>query len=243
MTRAPFLGDRNSASILLSVAIGAWFISEFGFSYFDNRFWILRCVAGLLLILSAISLRRRLNHSDRLARTDELTELVNRRGLLETLQIEGKRVQWYGHCVSLALLDCDGFKQINDQQGHVIGDQVLRRIGHAIQQETRSFDHVGRLGGDEFLLILPDADQDHVRGVIERLRKSLQAELREEFPDLTFSIGVLSIPAATTANERDVDQMDYLNQVDRVMYAAKREGTDRTRYATFAPTNSSAAIK
>src|SRR5258708_10395016 len=106
---------------------------------------------------------------EELAMVDELTGLLNRRTLIERLEAEWGRCQRYKRPLSLVLLDVDFFKQVNDRHGHHTGDQALIAIGRLIEQSVRQVDTPGRLGGDEFLLILPETPPTGAMEVATRL--------------------------------------------------------------------------
>jgi len=163
-------------------------------------------------------LERRLEH---LATCDSLTDIHNRRSILNLLdQLLQRRTP-----LSVLLLDLDFFKQVNDRFGHAGGDCVLQRFAHIICQEKRSRDFFGRLGGEEFLLILDGADVDEALQIAERLRTSVSAQpiaLRnEQAVALTVSIGL------TQANPDDSSASDVLLRADHALYRAKQQGRNR----------------
>ena len=215
-------------------ALGATLISLFAWCWIEaaaTANWppllpgqCLRFVVALWLVAGMSRLRMRLAQAHRLARLDSLTGLPNRQALVEALDAELSRIRRFGRPFTVALLDCDGFKGINDRGGHLAGDEVLRRIGLALRQHTRRYDCVGRLGGDEFLLVLSEVDVENAVLVAERLRAALRHFVEREYPTLTFSLGVVTFRTA------DLDWDDCIQQADDAMYAAKRQGPDRTRF-------------
>ena len=184
----------------------------------------MRFVVALWLVVWMSRLRERLAQAYRLARLDSLTGLPNRQALVEALDAELSRTRRFGRPFTVALLDCDGFKGINDRGGLLAGDDVLRRIGLALRQHTRRYDCVGRLGGDEFLLVLSEVDGENAVLVAERLRAALRHFVEREYPALTFSLGVVTFRTA------DCDWDECIQQADDAMYAAKRKGPDQTRF-------------
>ena len=184
----------------------------------------MRFVVALWLVAWMSRLRERLTEAYRLARLDSLTGLPNRQALVEALDAELSRTRRFGRPFTVALLDCDGFKGINDRGGHLAGDEVLRHIGLALRQLTRRYDCVGRLGGDEFLLILSEVDREEAALIVERLRTALRHFVEREYPVLTFSLGVVTFRTA------DLDWEDCVQRADDAMYAAKRQGPDQTRF-------------
>ena len=185
---------------------------------------ILRLLIALWLVAWMGRLRERLAEAQRFARLDALTGLPNRQALVEALVSELNRSRRFGRPFTLALLDCDGFKGINDRGGHHAGDAVLRQIGVALRQHTRPYDCVGRLGGDEFLLVLSEVDYDDATLIAERLRAALRHFVERDHPTLTFSLGVVTFLAS------DLDWEACLQQVDHAMYTAKRRGPDETQF-------------
>lgn len=147
---------------------------------------------------------------------DPLTGLLNRRFLeLEWPRCAGAAHR-YGHPISLALIDLDGFRDINRQSGHTAGDDVLRRVGQAFAGATRSSDVVVRYGGDEFAVILPRASADEARMFAERLNRHMR-----ETVGLTASIGLATWDTAAPTLDRAV------READRTLCAAKAAGGNR----------------
>jgi diguanylate cyclase (GGDEF)-like protein len=169
-------------------------------------------------------LRDNLVLAERLARIDSLTGLPNRQALIESLEAEISRAKRFGRPFSLALLDCDGFKSINDRNGHLAGDEVLRRIGKSLQTNTRPFDCAGRWGGDEFLLVLSEVNHMDAEMLAERLRAGIRHDVEREYPSLAFSLGVVTFVDAGLGWE------GCLRRVDQAMYSAKRSGRNETRF-------------
>ncbi len=164
------------------------------------------------------ALERRLEH---LATCDSLTDIHNRRSILTVLeQLLQRRAS-----LSVLLLDLDFFKQVNDRFGHAGGDCVLQRFAHIIRSEKRSRDFFGRLGGEEFLLILDGADAAEALQIAERLRASVNAQpialQNEQAVALTVSIGL------TQAGPDDSSASDVLLRADRALYRAKQQGRNR----------------
>ncbi len=122
------------------------------------------------LIAARESLRDQATH-------DSLTGLWNRAATLELLVNELARQQRHGGSIGVALIDLDGFKQINDTYGHLVGDQILRAAAQAMQRATRRYDSVGRFGGEEFILVLPGCDHINARSHAERVRSAIEQVL------------------------------------------------------------------
>ncbi len=192
-----------------------------------------RATLNSLLILWTSRVRQNLERAQRSARIDSLTGLPNRQAILDALESELCRARRFRRPFSVAMLDGDGFKAINDQHGHLAGDRALQQIAAALRKQTRAYDHLGRFGGDEFVLILSEADVAEIPAVFERLRTALQNELNSEYPSLTFSIGVVTIRADRDLPSRPFDLFECLRQADEAMYVAKRSGRGQTCFQTY----------
>jgi len=162
----------------------------------------------------------------KMAVTDERTNLLNDRYLKRRLVEEFKRAQRYGAPLSVAMLDLDHFKQVNDKYGHDCGDLVLRDFGQLLVQNARTTDIVGRYGGEEFLMVLPNTDGIRAAIVADRVRKAAEEQVykyKEFLVRTTVSIGVASYPAnAAVTNEEDL-----LKAADTALYRAKQVSRNR----------------
>ncbi|MFT5721338.1 MAG: diguanylate cyclase (GGDEF)-like protein [Motiliproteus sp.] len=154
------------------------------------------------------------------SQTDSLTQLNNRIGLNRALQQEEGRFERYHTPCTLLLLDIDLFKVINDQQGHLIGDQVLIAVARIIEQSIRKTDVVGRWGGEEFLVICPDTDVENGRVVAEKIRACIMEHTYTKDVRITVSCGVAPLMQGETTDAT-------LERADRALYQAKRDGRNR----------------
>jgi diguanylate cyclase (GGDEF)-like protein len=177
----------------------------------------------------ADSTRSELRAAQELAQLDELTGLFNRRAMEPMLVDEVARAQRYGRTLSLAMVDLDHFKSVNDRCGHRAGDHVLSEVARLIMSGLRSTDRAARYGGEEFCLIFPETGNDEVLALVERLRHSIEehvflsgrndknaVELR-----LTVSIGLAELGENTNSAEQ------LFAAADRALYAAKAAGRNR----------------
>jgi diguanylate cyclase (GGDEF)-like protein len=177
----------------------------------------------LALVILLAALKARLEGEQQLARTDPLTQVANRRAFLELAGVEIERARRTGRPITVAYLDCDDFKVINDRFGHAQGDTLLAAVANTLRRGTRAIDQVARLGGDEFGLLLVDTDAGSAAQLVERLRTALQTTMADHGWIVTFSIGActfLTPPAS-------VDEM--MVHADALMYDAKRSGKDAAR--------------
>jgi diguanylate cyclase (GGDEF)-like protein len=169
-------------------------------------------------------LRRRLEREQWLARTDPLTGVHNRRAFWNATARELERCRRFAEPFSLVYLDVDGFKGVNDRHGHQRGDDLLRRIALALQQELRSLDMVARLGGDEFALLLPGTNTFGAGVVLTRLQAQLHRAAWRSQHGIDFSLGCLTVLTPPA----DVDSV--VARADALMYEMKRDGNGRLRH-------------
>jgi diguanylate cyclase (GGDEF)-like protein len=175
---------------------------------------------------SLSNLHKQADQMLKLAHTDPLTGLSNRRHLFEQLENEFARAQRYRRPFCLLYIDMDGFKSINDQFGHLFGDEILRGSARSMQAVLRATDLLARIGGDEFAVLLPETDLVGAEHVAEKLRKALAAygsQLSPSLPSLTLSVGVGQI------GEEDDAIEDILARADKAQYLAKSAGKSLTR--------------
>lgn len=168
----------------------------------------------------------------RLSITDSLTGSYNRRHFFDEAQREMERAQRYARPFSVLLMDLDYFKQINDTHGHMTGDEVLRRFVSTCQRLLRGCDVLGRLGGEEFAVLLPETDRDGAATLAERIRAAVaQMAVDSERGPLrvTVSIGVAGCAASGATARCSVD--DLLSVADKALYRAKSAGRNRVELA------------
>ncbi|HUX90830.1 MAG TPA: diguanylate cyclase [Gallionellaceae bacterium] len=168
-------------------------------------------------------LEQELEEVSELVREDQLTGALNRRGMEETLEREFKRTDRAQVLLSVALLDIDNFKHINDSLGHQGGDQALIHLTRVIKETLRPSDSVARYGGEEFLIILPDTGLQDAMETLERLQRELTKRFflhNNERKLITFSAGV----ALRSENE---ERVDLIGRADKAMYQAKTTGKNR----------------
>lgn len=181
--------------------------------------------AGLLGLTSAVGLSaKRIRSLNGMVIRDNLTGLYNRYWVHEMLRVELARADRYRWPLSLLFCDLDDFKQINDRNGHAAGDQVLKRIAQILPNTLRTFDVVARWGGDEFLIVLPHADQKAAEQIADRMCMAV-ASLQVPFPQdaggqsmrVALSIGIATYPE----NGTDVNSLEQY--ADEKLYEAKRQ--------------------
>jgi len=156
--------------------------------------------------------------------TDVLTEVANRRGLMQAFDVETARLERQGGELAVGLLDIDNFKKLNDTLGHAVGDVALKTLAGHVQKQLRAVDVVARFGGEEFVVLLPGVPVQEAQGTLTRLQRTLSASLfmhdgREVF--VTFSAGVTQFRPGETLEAA-------LERADEALYEAKRTGKNRT---------------
>jgi diguanylate cyclase (GGDEF)-like protein len=161
---------------------------------------------------------------------DPLTDVLNRRGLEQALERELVRFRREGNDLTVAILDLDHFKQLNDAYGHVAGDTVLTGLAGLLSKRLRATDVIGRFGGEEFVLILPTTDAGHSQGLLTQLCAALR-ENRFSFLSTTVQ-ATASFGVTTTRGRRDVQAMELLHEADVALYRAKNNGRDQVCFFT-----------
>jgi len=180
----------------------------------------------LFTIVQDITERKRLEDElKRQAHVDGLTGLNNRRHFFELTEHELARAKRHGEPFSVLMLDLDYFKSVNDTHGHLVGDRVLQKLGEVCVQTLREIDIIGRVGGEEFAILLPETKGDQAREVGKRLRLAIADTSvpieQGDAVNFTVSIGVTMLVATDDTVE------DILNRADTALYAAKNMGRNR----------------
>jgi len=164
------------------------------------------------------------------ANTDHLTNLSNRRSFLENLNSECARSMRYGHSFSVAMIDIDHFKNVNDTYGHDVGDRVIKGLSDLLMGEFRTIDRIGRLGGEEFAVLFPETKLQGAAIACERfleLVRKTQLPLEDESIGITVSIGL----AMLSADKKNGPEI--LKRADELLYDAKRNGRNCLKMEHF----------
>jgi diguanylate cyclase (GGDEF)-like protein len=208
-----------TALSVLTFILSNWAAGE-AYSQEFIRYWngFTRLVVYVLIIWLLQEFKRALAHEHMLSQTDCLTGIANTREFYQQVNAELERTDRSKHPISLAYIDLDGFKQVNDQLGHREGDALLRAVAQSFQSAIRKTDRVGRLGGDEFGILFPNTDQAGAKCIMRRLHQSFQEQMDQLHMDVTLSAGVISFGSVPAS----VDEM--LHQADTLMYQAKARG-------------------
>jgi diguanylate cyclase (GGDEF)-like protein len=185
------------------------------------RFGFFLIVAWLLPALKALRSEREA------ARVDYLTGAANRRSFFELAQRELDRLQRYKRPFTIAYIDLDGFKTANDRLGHRVGDKILCAVVDRAQSQLRKSDVLVRLGGDEFILFLPETDAGAAPLTVSKVHTALLDEMRRGGWPVTFSIGVLTCLGAS------IDADELLRRADDLMYSVKKSGKNAIAYGVL----------
>jgi diguanylate cyclase (GGDEF)-like protein len=204
--------------LLLAVVAGAAveLVLLHGDGGLSQNEWVRALFWAFVALLIGRRVNRLVGEVTTLSRTDRLTGLANRAHFDEELAREVQRARRSGRPLAVALVDLDHFKRLNDAEGHAAGDEVLRRCARAWQEGLRAGDLLGRYGGEEFGVLLPETGLDEAREVVERLRAATPGRV-------TCSAGVALLGDGGAAA--------LVADADRALYAAKAAGRDRVRVA------------
>ena len=223
-------GIRSIAYLPLIVAgetIGSFVIGSCNPNAYGQRYMMLLEQIASQVAMS-IENSRLYAQAEEKARIDELTGLLNRRSLDELIASEINRHSRYGGVFSLIILDLDSFKAFNDRYGHLAGDKLLGKIGSIMKSAIRSTDRAFRFGGDEFAILLPNTPIDAASQAAERIRKRLATKVKTDHIQITASLGLATWPADGMGSN------EVIAAADAALYSAKREGGNRSRFASGA---------
>jgi diguanylate cyclase (GGDEF)-like protein len=221
-----FSGMRAGVFVAL-VSAATWYFADLaaGAQYSSQLipFWNTLVRLGYFLIIGRLLglLKEQLAFEAKLAGTDALTGLPNSRGFLEALEAEHARARRYHRPYTLAYLDLDDFKGVNDTLGHAVGDRLLIEVGRALRTGVRRTDVVGRLGGDEFAALLPETDSRGAAPVLTKIRDAVLEAMKEGGWPVGTSVG------AITFTDPPASADEALVSADNLMYEAKRSGKNR----------------
>lgn len=160
------------------------------------------------------------------SRTDGLTGVLNRRAFMEALEREIARHRRFPRPLTVAYLDVDNFKGINDSHGHAAGDELLRIIAESVTISIRDVDSVGRLGGDEFAILMPETDGNASKVAVRKVETRLKQMAANRWP-VTFSIGVMTFETVPHSAE------EMIRLSDELMYSVKQTGKNRVESRVF----------
>ncbi|HVZ79858.1 MAG TPA: GGDEF domain-containing protein [bacterium] len=195
-------------------------------------FWNIVVLFIFFAVVSYLSdrLRKESAHNERMAQRDHLTDLLNGRAFFEAAERVRVASIQNGRPFSLCFLDLDEFKKVNDELGHMTGDELLRIVAGAIRGNIREDDMAVRMGGDEFGILFPGAGPEEAQGLVERVREAIRGEMALRGWGVTPSLGV------ATFYEVPGTVKDMVHHADQLMYRAKTGGKDQVCRGTVGPT-------
>jgi diguanylate cyclase (GGDEF)-like protein len=221
--------DQRSGLLASITSAAIWFAADITTAHsYSSPFipiWnsLIRLAFFVIITLLLSSLKRSLE----LSHTDFLTSAGNARFFYEIAQMEINRLERTRRPFTVAYIDLDNFKSVNDQFGHAAGDQVLIALVSAIRNMVRKTDLVARLGGDEFAILFPETDQESARVIFNKVQDSFLKVMRQKGWPVTFSVGLL-----TCLTTPDTSQ-ELVRVADRLMYTAKADGKNTVKYAAY----------
>jgi diguanylate cyclase (GGDEF)-like protein len=219
-----FIGKRSGialAAMSAAVGLGVRLSHSSGIiPYWNALVWFALYVSSAVMV---VQLKRLYEHERQLSRIDPLTKIANRLALFEAAAQAKSFSDRQNMPISIAYLDVDGFKQLNDRHGHSTGDRILALTAASVRKALRPTDVVARVGGDEFTVLLPNTDRETAAQVINRVRHELARAMEKSGWQVTFSIGIATFfpPIGSVA--------EMIKSADKEMYAAKRMGKNRIK--------------
>jgi diguanylate cyclase (GGDEF)-like protein len=224
--------SRRSALVFSILCAAAWYLSNTlagqAYSQAYIGYWNATIRLGFFVIASLLlaGIKTLYLKAEELSRTDMNTGLMNSRSFFQLATAELQRARRYKRPFTVAYLDIDNFKQINDTLGHMAGDLVLSTVADTMRTRLRSTDLIARMGGDEFAAFLPETEYSAGSLVISKLQAALLKAMDRHHWDVTFSIGAVSY------YKFDFQFKDILQKADKLMYTAKEEGKNTIRFDT-----------
>ena len=218
--------------LLVLISTNSWFIAELAAKSHVLSSILIWNTLVRLVVFSTIAyllsdLKSAYEREKNLAQSDVLTGIVNRRFFWEILQLEYQRSLRYDLCFTLAYLDLDNFKQINDRFGHQTGDKLLKIVAQTMQKHIRQIDTAARLGGDEFVILLPETNYAKGTIVLKRLQNNITKAIASYSPPISLSIGAITFVDLPDTVDKTI------NDVDSLMYRVKNEGKNGIIHQLF----------
>ena len=214
-----------SGLTLLTAEIAAGQTYSYPLYYFLNT--LIRTLFYVFIVYLLAELQKSREEEQHAARTDYVTGAVNARYFNELLQMEISRIRRYPHPITLVYIDVDNFKLVNDLFGHKMGDDVLRCIATELKSQLRVTDTVARMGGDEFVMLLPSTRQPEARMVVSKVYNHLIEKMRQRNWPVTFSMGVVTCEFSPYSAEQ------LVNMADELMYEVKNSTKNDIRFRTW----------
>lgn len=221
---------RLSSIFISIVSVTVWIMDELiTGNYFKSTFnhsFDYFMVFGLYIVIIYLVtfLKKEFEKEKEFAVTDFLTGVRNGRYFYEHANIEISRAKRYDRPITLAYIDLDNFKKVNDNYGHSIGDKLLATTAMTIKNNIRSIDIIARLGGDEFIILMPETDCNQAKIVVSKIKKYVERYLNKKKWSVTLSIGVV------TCINPSCDLDELIKVADKTMYQVKKRGKNTIKY-------------
>lgn len=227
-----WVSGRHVGMLVSLVAAGLWVFVDssdgpYSRAYVPYLNFAIRVSVFAIVVRLLDALKGEIEKEKELARIDYLTGATSPRAYYELLEMEIARTRRYKHPFTIAYIDLDNFKEINDRFGHAAGDDTLRSVVASLKEGMRETDIVARLGGDEFALLLPEMEGDEAKLVFPKLREGLLQEMERHRWPVTFSIGVLVCEGAV------FDAKHLVGTADDLMYSIKKSGKNAIGYSVL----------
>jgi diguanylate cyclase (GGDEF)-like protein len=222
----------NPGYLVAITSVFAWGIADTlsGHHYSADGFLVWDVLMRLVFFVGNVymitKLRSAIEREKEQGRLDHLTGVANSKAFFELTQLEIQRCRRNSKPLSVAFLDCDNFKEVNDRFGHSKGDEFLQQVANTLKKGLRSTDILARVGGDEFAVVLPDANAQDANTIFVRLRNALSEVMRDKGFNVTMSVGVASF------SKPPEEAKAVIAQADEFMYAVKRHGKNRVNIQT-----------
>ena len=223
-------GFGYAASIISAIV---WIVADVasGQYYSDPRIpiWntLIRLAFFIIITFLISSLKSTMQQVKELSLTDHLTTASNSRHFFDVAQLETNRFQRYQRAFTIAYIDVDNFKTVNDKFGHAEGDLVLQTVVNFLRKTVRKSDIVARLGGDEFALLFPETNQESAQKIFSNIQCTLLDEMQKHKWAVTFSIGVLTCEVAPHTTD------ELIKMADELMYSVKSSSKNSVKYSVY----------
>jgi len=185
---------------------------------------LMRLMVFIVIILMAVKVKKELELEKEISKLDILTGLNNTMSFMEQAEIEKNRSLRFKRPFTIAYIDIDNFKQLNDTFGHSEGDILLQNLGKNIRENMRAYDIAARLGGDEFVIFFPETDKQQAQEVANKIKSSIEMILRKHLDSLTLSIGVVTVTNPVYPIE------GIIKIADGLMYSVKNISKNGIKY-------------
>lgn len=225
-----WFAGRGNGFIISLICASLWSVDNFVENDLIVSIWNIFSTASIFIAVSAMlsKIHQLWKNDIALSRTDPLTGVMNTRAFSELVDYEILRLQREGSPFSLAYLDVDNFKAVNDRHGHKMGDELLKAVVSNMLGNLRKTDVIARMGGDEFAIFLPATSHEAVQVVMRKVKEELRALTADHNWPTTFSIGVV------TCNHGACELDGIITLADELMYEVKNTGKNNIRFGVFA---------